>query len=112
MTLKNKINEFLKETDYTHFYGRGSSNSFPYVRYTLGDNFTKRLSNKKGPRNIWYQLDVFNNRPFDVQGSEMLTTIEEGLEERDLFTTDWIEAIDDDNTTTYPIYHYFIEVRE
>lgn len=102
----------MKTSGYSHFYGTGTGNTFPYVRYTLGDNFSQRLSNKKGVKHIWYQLDVFTNYPFDVENNEMLETIETGLESIGLFTTDWIETIDNDNTTGFPVYRYFIEVRE
>lgn len=102
----------MKTTSYNHFYGTGTGNAFPYIRYTLGDNSSRRLSNKKSIKNIWYQLDVFSNYPFDVQSNEMLETIESGLENLGLFTTDWIETIDDSNSTGFPVYRYFIEVRE
>lgn len=113
ITLKGTINTFLQETGYRYFYATTIEEAvFPYIRYTLGDNYSARLSNKKAIKNIWYQLDVFSDRPLDVEESEMLTVIENGLEERGLYTTNWIEVIDDDSSIGYPIYRYFIEVRK
>jgi len=112
ITLKSDIFSVLSETGYPHFYGSGSSDSFPYIRYTLGSNYSDRLSNEKATKNIWYQVDVFSDYPFDVEANELLQTIESGLELQGLYTTDWIEAIDDENNTRYPVYHYFIEVRK
>lgn len=116
ITLKQKINEILnelfKETGYKYFYGSSSVDTFPYIRYTLGDNFSNRLSNKKKVKNIWYQIDVFSQVPIDVENKNtILFKIELNLENRRLITTDWLETIDEDNNTRYPVYHYFLEVR-
>lgn len=111
ITLKQQINAVLKTIDRPYFYGRGTSDTFPYIRYTLGSNSTVRLSNKKSVRNIWYQIDVFSMLPLDVESDTLLLEIERKLESTNLYTTDWIEVINDDNNTRYNVYHYFIEVR-
>lgn len=111
MTLKSDIADVLKELDYTWFYGNSVNTKFPFIRFNLGNNYTDRLSNKKANRNIWYQVDVFTLTPLDVEGNNMLSEIENRLEQASLFTTDWLEATDTDNNTNYPVYHYFLEVR-
>lgn len=89
-----------------------TKNSFPYIRYFLGSNFTTRLSNKKAVRNIWYQVDVFSNVPIDVEDTNsMLAEVELALDTEGLYVTDWIEVVDDSNSTQFPVYHYFLEVR-
>lgn len=113
ITLKQEINIVLKASGYTYFYGSGSVETFPYIRYTLGDNFSTRLSNKKGLKNIWYQIDVFSQTPIDVEADEtMLSKVESALEAKYLITTDWLEVITENSTTRYTNYHYFLEVRK
>lgn len=113
ITLKQKINSVLKTLGVEYFYGQSTNSKFPYIRFTLGDNNTTRLSNKKSTRNIWYQIDVFSMVPLDVQDEDtILYQIESKLESEKLITTDWIETEDTDNNTRYTVYHYFIEVRE
>lgn len=112
-TLKQEINEVLKKSGYDHFYGSSSVDTFPYIRYTLGDHFSRRLSNKKELKNIWYQIDVFSQVPFDVEDdSTVLALVERELEAKGLITTDWIEVISENNTTRHPNYHYILEVRK
>ena len=41
-----------------------------------------------------------------------LTKIETELEQKRLVTTNWLEVISENNTTRYPNYHYFLEVRK
>ena len=113
ITLKQEINIILKASGYKYFYGSGSVETFPYVRYTLGDNFSTRLSNKKGLKTIWYQIDVFSDVPLDVEAEQtILSKIEAELEQKGLITTNWLEVISENNTTRYPNYHYFLEVRK
>lgn len=111
-TLKCRIKRALDQTKYDNFYGTSTKNSFPYIRYFLGNNFTGRLSNKKAIRNIWYQVDVFSEIPIDVEDlSSILSEVELVLDAEGLFVTDWLEDADTSNSTQYPIYHYFVEVR-
>lgn len=92
-------------------YGTGVKAKYPYARYTLGSNDSDRLSNKKAIKNIWYQIDVFDLVPHDVEDDNILLAIELVLETNNLYTTDWIEDIDNENNTEFDIYHYFMEVR-
>lgn len=111
-TLKRRIKDALDTTGHTNFYGMSAQNNFPYVRYTLSSNYTGRLSNKKAIRNIWYQVDVFSRVPIDVESNEsILVDVESALVEEGLYVKDWFENVDTTNSTQYPIYHYFIEVR-
>lgn len=112
ITLKRRIKQALDKTLYDNFYGTSTKNVFPYIRYTLGSNFSNRLSNQKALRNIWYQVDVFHNVPIDVENiSSILSEVELILDSEGMYVTDWIEDIDDTNSTQYPVYHYFLEVR-
>lgn len=117
MTLKANIRSVIDTVatanNYDWFYGVSKGKEVPYIRFFLGNNFTRRLSNKKAIRNIWYQLDVFSYTPIDVQDADsILNKIESKLEDKNLITTDWMENFSEDNNTQYTIYHYFIEVRE
>lgn len=112
MSLKQKIFDVLETIDVPSFYGMSTQNTFPFVRYTLGNHYSKRLSDEKAIKNIWYQIDVYSTVPIDVEDTDgLLKEIETKLEAERLFTDDWKETIDIDNQSTYPIYHYFIEVR-
>jgi len=111
-TLKGRIRRALIKTGHVNFYGTSTRNTFPFIRYFLGSNFTNRLSNKKAVRNIWYQVDVFSDVPIDVEDTgTILSDVESALELEGLYVTDWMEVSDTSNSTQYTIYHYFLEVR-
>lgn len=111
MSLKKQINKVLKATGYRYFYMDGDNTTFPFIRYSHGNTLPRRYSGKTHDRYIWYQIDVFDARPHDVEDSDMLLTIQKALEEDGLQVTEWKENQDTVNETRHVVYQYYMEVR-
>lgn len=110
-TLKVRIRDVLKTLPYSFAYAQTPA-GFPAIRYSLLSNVPVRTSNIKHYKNISYQLDVFTQIPLDVEDeTNILTEIEQALEQAGLYTSNWLETEDPDNHSNMTIYHYFITIR-
>lgn len=111
LTLKNRINDALKATGYRYFYLTGDTDSFPFIRFSLGNHIYRSLSSKYHHSYIWYQVDVFSEVPKNVENDPMLFNIKQALLDEGLKSTAWKEAPDLENNTQFTVYHYYCEVK-
>lgn len=92
-------------------YNDTNFDRFPRINFSLVNNYSYRLSNKRHNRKIYYQVDFFSDRALDVEDDKDLMKIIELLEDERLLTTDWVEVSSIDEVEQQAIYHYYIEVR-
>lgn len=108
---KQIIFEALKVANCPVAYSDTVHETFPRINFSLIDNQSLRLSDKRHNQRVVYQVDYFSQRALDVETNEVLLSIIESLEANKLLTSDWREVVNIDVQRHLGIYHYFIEVQ-
>ena len=108
-TLKDEIYEVLIATELPVAYAHSDISQLPRFSYSLIYNGELRLSGQTHSKKPSYQIDYFSRTPVDVENSETLDTVREGLRAKRIAVKNWQEGVTYDEDSDDLLFHYYLE---
>lgn len=110
-TTKDVIYDALLKVGLPVSYIDTDKDTLPRINFFLVSNWHTRRSNKRHTQRLVYQVDVYSNRPLDVEFDPVLWQIITELEDENLLTSDWREVLNVNEKENRSVYHYWLEVK-